>query len=354
MDNQPEEKKEIPTPPPSKVNVRTMQSDIKSIQESGGQNPQPYMTEINQPKKETPEPPQEISFQPSEVGSNIPGYVGPEEPIFKPGGAVGPLPPQEKPGKPEEAVKPPKKGSKILIISLVVVILVAAVLGVGYYFSKKQKAVSTTTPEQTNTPPVATAPTPPKPQYFSLFKTANVPQAEETIATLDIENIKKALNDAAGTIPTDTLKEIVLRNPDNSLVSSYKLFPILLPEIAKEDLTGVFEENSMTVVFVNKDGAWPAYVFQLKTTANTEQAQILIKSDLELSTNLKNIFLQESGRAATAFKDGQAGSPPIKTRYLTFSNPLAALNYGWADNKLVIASNYSTLLEVLRNLQASL
>lgn len=354
MDNQPEEKKEAPTPPPSRVNVRTMQSDMKSIQESGGQNPQPYMTEINQqPKKETP--PQEVSFQPSELGTNIPGYVGPEEPIFKPGGAVGPLPPQQKPIQPETtAVKPPQKGSKVLIISLAAVVLVVAVLGIGYYFSKKQKAVSTATPEQTNTPPVDTTPTPPKPQYSSLFKTANVPQAEEIITALDLENIKKALNNAAATIPTDTLKEIVLRNADNSLVSSYKLFPILLPEIAKEDLTGVFEENSMTVVFVNKDGAWPAYVFQLKSSANAEQAQALIKKDLESSTNLKNIFLQESGRPAAAFKDGQAGSPAIKTRYLTYSNPLAALNYGWIDNKLVIASNYSTLLEVLKNLQPSL
>jgi hypothetical protein len=352
MDNQMEEKKEIPTPPPSRVNVRTMQSDMQSIQESGGQNPQPYTTEINQPKKETPAP-QEVSFQPSEVGSNIPGYVGPEEPIFKPGGAVGPLPPEQKPSQPEAVVKPPQKGSKILIISLVAVILVAAVLGIGYYFSQKQKSASVTTPEQT-TVVTDNTPVPPKPQYFSLFKTANVPQAEETITTLDIDNLKNILNAAATTIPTDTLKEIVLRNADNSLVSSYKIISILLPELGAEDLPGIFEENFMAIVFADKNGAWPAYVFQLKSTADPTQAQTLIKDKLEPSANLKNIFLQEAGRPAAAFKDGQAGDPSVKTRYLTFSNPLAALNYGWVDNKLVIASNYPTLLEVLRNLQTSL
>jgi len=349
MDNQPEEKKEIPTPPPSKVNVRTMQSDIQSIQESGGQNPQPYMTEINQPKKETPAPPQEISFQPSELGSDIPGYVGPEEPIFKPGGTVGPLPPQQKPNKPEEIVKLPKKGSKNLIISLAVVILVAVVLGIGYYFSKKQKSVSVTTPEQTTVPPAVS--TPPKPEYFSLFEALNVPQAEETITTLSMENINKALTAAASTIPTDTLKEIVLRNTDNSLISSFKITSVLFPELGTEDISGIFEENFAAVVFVDKNGAWPAYVFQLKPDANAEQAQTLIKNKLESSANLKNIFLQESGRAATSFKDGQAGDPSIKTRYLTFSNPLTALNYGWVENKLVITTNYPSLLEVLKDLQ---
>ena len=160
MDNQFEEKKEIPTPPPSKVNVRTMQSDIKSIQESGGQNPQPYMTEINQPKKETSAP-EEISFQPSELGPNIPGYVGPEEPIFKPGVPIAPLPPQQKPNKPEEGAKPPKKDSKtLIIIILVILVLAAIILGAGYYLTKKEKAVSVT---PTPTPPTVTPPvTPPK------------------------------------------------------------------------------------------------------------------------------------------------------------------------------------------------
>lgn len=42
-----EEKKEVPTPPPSQAGVRTMQSDLKSVQESGGQAPQPYLIEID-------------------------------------------------------------------------------------------------------------------------------------------------------------------------------------------------------------------------------------------------------------------------------------------------------------------
>ena len=136
MDNQSEEKKEIPGPPPSKVSVRTMQSDINSIQESGGQNPQPYTTELNQkPKEETPAP-KEISFQPAELDSGISGYVGPEEPIFQPGAVTSPLPPKQKPNQTEAGAMPPKKTSKVLIISIIL-ILTAIIAVAGYYLTKK-------------------------------------------------------------------------------------------------------------------------------------------------------------------------------------------------------------------------
>jgi len=53
------EKKEVPRPPSAQAKVRTMQSDIKSLQESGGQAPQPYLVEIDHPKAvpTTPLPP---------------------------------------------------------------------------------------------------------------------------------------------------------------------------------------------------------------------------------------------------------------------------------------------------------
>lgn len=352
MNNQSEEKKEIPTPPPSKVNVRTMQSDIKSIQESGGQNPQPYMTEINQQKKETSAP-EELSFQPSELGSNIPGYVGPEEPIFKPGVPIAPLPPQQKPNKPEEAAKPPKKGSKtLIIIILTILVLAAIILGVGYYLTRKEEAINAT-PSLT-TPPEDQAVIPPaailKPAYVSLFKTPNVLE-EQIITALNLENIKNALTAAASTAPANTLKEVVLRNTDDSLIVFSKFIPILLPELKSEEMSGIFEENFSAVIFADKNGVWPGYVIQLKPTTTLDQAQTFIKNNLESSTNLKNIFIEDPGLATAIFKDGKAGSPAINTRYLVFSKTGAAINYGWVNNNLVISATYPGLSEILKNLQ---
>jgi len=136
MDNQPEEKKDIPTPPPSKVNIRTMHSDIKSIQESGGQIPQPYTTEINQKTKKETAVVEEVSFQPSELEPNVPGYVGPEETVFQPDVSVAPLPPKRKSAQTEEKPESKKKTSKVLIIILIISALTAIVLGINIIQSK--------------------------------------------------------------------------------------------------------------------------------------------------------------------------------------------------------------------------
>ena len=130
MENQPEEKNEIPTPPPAKVSVRTMQSDIKSIQESGGQMPQPYIAEINPLAKEINES-KEVSFQAPALGSNVSGYSGPEEPMFqtKPPSS---LPPGKKQSQPKKTLKFPKKSKTFMRI--LGIIILAAILGFGGYY----------------------------------------------------------------------------------------------------------------------------------------------------------------------------------------------------------------------------
>ena len=72
------------------------------------------------------------------------------------------------------------------------------------------------------------------------------------------------------------------------------------------------------MVFSNLNGQWPGYIAKLKSTATIDQGQAFARQNLESSANLKNIFLEEPG-AATAFKDGLAGSLAINTRYATFS-----------------------------------
>ncbi len=354
MNNQSEEKKEIPTPPPSKVSVRTMQSDIKSMQESGGQNPQPYMTELNQEFKKETAAPEEISFQPAELESNIPGYVGPEEPIFQAGAPISPLPPKQKPAQAEKNAQPRKKTSKILIIS-VILILAAITAGVGYYFINKNKT-ATPTPTPPVVPPVTTTPTPtptpvPAPQYVSLLKTPSTLQEEKIVSTLILDNIKNVLVAAASTTPANNLKEVILRNPDQSLIAFSKFIPILLPEIKSEDIAAIFQENFTAMVFVDQNGVWPGYIAQLNSSSTLIAAQATIKQNLESSANLTNIFLKDASSTVAVFKDGKAGNPSINTRYLIFPKTGAAINYGWVGDKLVISASYAGLSEILKKLQ---
>jgi len=357
MENLPEEKKEIANPPAPRVNVRTMDSDIKSVQESGGQIPQPYTTEINggnqQPKKETAAP-EEISFQPSEFGTNIPGYTGPEEAIFQSENPSSPLPPAQKPNKAQRSVNPNKKSLKVpLIILGVLVVLAAVVWGAMYYLNiqKPVPAPQTSTPEATTTPLVASS-TPEiitKTAYISLLNTPSTSTEEEIIGQLTVEGIKNALLTATSTMAIGDFKEVVLRNADQTLVGLSNFITALLPEIKTEDITGNFNDNFTAVLFKDKNGVWPGYIAQLKPTATLIQVKFLIKEELELSA-LKNLFLTDPGTAAV-FKDGLAGNPTINTRYAIFSTPGTALNYGWVNDKLVISSSYAGLLEILKRLQ---
>lgn len=352
MNDQFEEKKEIPGPPPSKVSVRTMQSDINSIQESGGQTPQPYTTELGQgPKKET-KAPEEISFQPAELEPNISGYVGPEEPIFQPSAPISPLPPKQKAAQAEAGTNPRKKTPKILIIS-VILILAAITSGVIYYFINKGQ-IATPVPTPPVVPPVTVNPTPtsaPAPQYVSLLKTPNVLQEEKIISALNLDNIKNALVASASTTPANNLKEVILRNPDQSLVAFSKFIPILLPEIKSEDIAAIFQESFTTMVFVDQNGAWPGYVAQLNSSSTLIAAQAAMKQSLESSSNLINIFLENISSIVAVFKDGKAGNPTINTRYLVFPKTGTAINYGWVNDKLVISTSYAGLSEILKNLQ---
>lgn len=354
MENRPEEKNEIPTPPPAKVNVRTMQSDIKSIQEDGGQMPQPYTAEISQPLKEETKTPEEIAFQAPGLGSNIPGYTGPEEPIFETE-ASSPLPQNKEKTSAEGSAKPPKKGSKTFALILGIAIL-AAILGMGGYYLVtkfiKTKGVAlaptVSAPSQEETIVPIPEKIPSQAAYVSLFS-APVLQEEKIISVLTLDNIKNALMAAANANPVNNLKEVILRGENQSLVGFSKFIPVILPELKSEEIAGFFEENFTATVFSDLNGQWPGYVVKLKSAITIDQGQAFVRQNLESSANLKNIFLEEPGTAA-AFKDGLAGGQTINTRYATFSKPGAAFNYGWANNNLVISASYAGLLEILKQL----
>ena len=77
--NQPQQpqQKNIPAPPPLEIEVRSMESDVKSFQETGGEIPGAEM-------KPAYTPPQPETARP-EQGAQISGYQGPEKAIFTPG-----------------------------------------------------------------------------------------------------------------------------------------------------------------------------------------------------------------------------------------------------------------------------
>jgi len=96
------------TPPASEVTIRTMESDIKSIEQGGGELTPPKIFSVEGP---------EIKAK-----LNIPGYVGPEKSIFAPATAIGETEPQ-----------PGSAWWRIFGI-VAVILIVCAVLGLLGYF----------------------------------------------------------------------------------------------------------------------------------------------------------------------------------------------------------------------------
>jgi len=105
-------KKDIPAPPAPEVSIRTMSSDIKALEQGGGEIAAPQISSAPQAAKS--------KFE-------IEGYSGPEKSIFSPMPGIAP--------KQEGTELNGKKSGwvEILTIAVVIIIAVAAIGFLGYF-----------------------------------------------------------------------------------------------------------------------------------------------------------------------------------------------------------------------------
>ncbi len=111
-----QQKQSISEPPAPEITIRTMESDIKAVEQGGGEMaaPQPFA-----PPEFKPEEPK------IEAELNVPGYTGPEKPIFAPASVISAE--QEQPLE--------KKKNKWKVIGIIVGILIVLVgFGLLGYF----------------------------------------------------------------------------------------------------------------------------------------------------------------------------------------------------------------------------
>ena len=120
----------VPPPPAPEIGIRTMKSDLESIKQSGGETPTPQTFIPSELKREIPQP--AVEEPKIEAALNIPGYTGPEKPIFEPQQSVStsqPVPPP-----PVQPTSQTNKSSSKTVILIIGIILVAVGLGLlGYY-----------------------------------------------------------------------------------------------------------------------------------------------------------------------------------------------------------------------------
>lgn len=356
-----------PPPPPPEITLRTMQSDIESIKQSGGENPIPK-----------PFTPPEIKNKNNMELEDL----SKEEGMIKPNNAEGVIPPSE----------PPKKKLKVFILITVLILVIAGAVFVGYKYiypmfkpalqvSQEQPAVIPEnvvpvteipmpgSPASEVVPPVSEvippveelpAPTPettpvPTPVVLKQHVSLLVTSADSIVpliltASTSLVSIKDLLTaEAANKSATATsLKEVTLADQGGQLVFADTL-PMFLSSFTSTELAPLFDEDFTSVIFYDVNGAWFGMIAKPKEGADIAAVKTLM-SKLESSTDLANLYIQAPGTpAVVGFKSGSANNLPLK--YLSFSKTGASLNYGWTSNNLlVISTSYNGVKAMLTKL----
>jgi len=297
--NQPGEQKFGAAPTPE-INIRTTESDIKSI-ERGESMPVPE------------------SVLPPETE---------KEPVFRPETQV----PEGMMGMEEE----PPKGKKPWLWIILGVVIVG--LGLLAYFVVFPLISSPPTPSPTPSPSPTTQIIAPAP-HNSLFLSPLADQTQITLQNFLLSTITNNLQlIAANRLPDNTVQEVVVVDINDSQVPWSSYLPAFLPTLTPTQLGTWFEDDFTAFIFYDAKGVWPGLVAKIKNSANIDAAKATL-TILETS-DLSKFYLSPPG-VFGQFKNGQINGKA--TRYAVGGIPGAALNYGFVNSYFVISTSYDGL-----------
>ena len=356
--------------------ARTMASDIKSVQESGGGAPRPYV------------PPQAPSTSPFAAITPPPAPKPPAQQNM----VMGQTPPPAPSSAPKTmavdgSAKKPSGGSKkgvfALVLSFVIVVGAGAI---GYFFvfplfsSTPSPAPTDTTPPTTNTQPEPSSlpedtgaglfeipegtigtetpkaaapseetslpvPSAPAPTHTSFLSLPADMTSQVPLNDIAASSIRQALG--FKTAQVSSLQEAALTR-DGSPLRLADLGAGLLPQLFTADLLNVFAEDFTYAVYTDSKGSWPVYILGLKSGADVASAKSKFAAIEGMSAgNLGNLYLSNPG-AGSSWKDGQVLG--TSGRYFAFTQSGASLNYVWVNNRLVLGTSYAATQEAAKRL----
>jgi hypothetical protein len=333
----------VPDIKPENIAVRTMSSDISSIQAQGGGQPVSYTPNLNQPKAEVFVPPQ------AEASPINPGS------------------PAEIPGVMAENTN----SKKPIILGLASFVIVIALGAIGWFVVYPN--FSNNTEPVVEEAPVATLPTPEEPQpptpppaepadnststasttpeeilppktliHSSFLKTPADAVTELNFVPATLENYKTAF--PGGTAEVTLLKEVVFKTGSGAY-SSAELLKLIAPKSLGADTT-LFAEDFTAFSHTDKNGVWPGLI--LKITDGKKDAVSAALKTLETSEEASAFFGGTTPGAATTWKNGKIGT--YTGRYMTFTTTGASLNYAITGDYLVISTSYAGAQEIAKRL----
>lgn len=325
-----EAKQVPPSPQTPEVKLRTMESDVSSVEKTGGVTPAP-------------------EFIASPASPSLGG------PIFQAGTgdqtAASPEAPEEKPGM---------SLIKKLALWLVIVLITLGTAIIGYYYVwpifgpiEEQGQVTTPEPVPIPAPQPVEEPTPPPVApaiHVSHFGFPNEVIPKIVLSDYGVLAILTALQNEAGKAGAPgELREILIVDNQDQPVAFSKFMAALMPELTANNLETTlretFEDDFTAYLYFDSQGVWPGY--SVKTKPDVDIDIVTLQNELgglELAS-FNNLFLTPPG-TTQEFRTGTV-KDVYTNRFAPLSKPGASFNYGLFDGRLIINTSYAGLLKSL-------
>ncbi|RJP44164.1 hypothetical protein C4587_02140 [Candidatus Parcubacteria bacterium] len=293
---------EVPGPP-VEVKIRTFESDLRSMTESGGGPPQPKAVK-------SPE-------------------------------AVLPAADSDRKGVRRAAI--------ILLLSALLLGAGFALYRLGYPLLTEQATVQPGNEARNLSPDNGSSvrevqPLVPVFEHESFFRnpphaifevSVSSPAASANDLRTHPQKVRSALSSAD---PSTNLYEVELRYADASPAPVTAFLASIDAEVLNPAfLAANFDPDFTYFAYRDANGEWPGVILKPKP----EQSPPLLAREilkLELSPKLANLFLESPGsRESAGFSDGTIAGQPIRS--LDFENPGATLVYGWFHGYCVISTS---------------
>ncbi len=320
----------VPPPPTTpEIMVRTMESDVRSVQATGEPVAQPV----------TPPPPM--------ASAPMPAQSAPVQFPVQAGPAPAPMP----------DVREMKSG-RLLLWLFMLILIVGIGWGTYKYGLPAYRAMMPSEPvaevpageavEPSSAGLEVAPPVPAAPAITPLGATQSALPAIETDGTLPSITAALAAEAAKTKSASGTVQEVAIFNA-GAPMSFDTVMNALLPEAKTNGLDGIltaaFHPVFSAYLFYDDRGAWPGYIAKINPAAQIDAATLASRLQAIETSSYKNFFLTDAGAPAT-FRTGQAREKYID-RFVSLAADGALFSYGIFGDYVIINTSNNGLAKAL-------
>jgi len=356
---QQDDRSKVPPPPPSydqQVGVRSMASDMQSIQQSGGESPQSQILSAQDVFK-SPQQDQSQFIPPATPMSAVPPPPMPDIPGMMP----------QAPDQQQVVMEPPvSHGSPLkTILTIFGIVIVAAGVGYGVYYlvnSLNSGPAVPAVPAFSPNPALSEEPTPAASTPSPLSHSSLIPNPAKSesipLTMIALGDFKTALSavSARESMLVGTVKDLSFVTEAGVPVSSEQFLTAFFPSAAA-NISFLFEQDFTAWLYGDRVGGNKfGVVFGVKQGISAEQLTASLSLLEGNTSDISNMFVSSVSAAGTS---GFEGAPidGIPVRYLVLSSKnqqvfeYASVQIG-GKMHVIITTSYYQMQHILNLLNA--